>query len=414
MEGHGALTAWPHTTSVLQAKVARSLAKPYTAGLGDTLFATQAMGEVTGHRQSRGLEYGVAAARVSAGLVGTTLVSHSSDLLPHLPHVRRRTLDLENALRPPHNLQELRRAITKGGGRPIVVADMDGTLTPPRDHITEEILSGVLDVLNANLTMVILTSSGIEAVHEQVLVDLCSRAKERHLRNLHVFAAQGSQGYRYAARTGVFECLFLLDLADPSFLGSTGLRRAKNMIMHAAERFNLPGKEEALVVDRSSQLTLMVLGRDATNDAKEEYDRNGGQTHRMQIAQYLNQCFEESAIDLIARPAGKSSINMTGKGVDKAFGIRIIAETLGTSASSMIYIGDEFWPGGADEPVLGQVMATINVGPSITPPAVDGRSIIQDVSLGTIGTKEVLTMLLDTQRTMNQKRRSHPSMEIAA
>jgi phosphomannomutase len=413
MDKDGALTAWSHTDRVLIAKVTRALPKPYTAGLGDTLLAMQAIGQVTGQPQCRSLEYGVAAARASAEIIGTTLVTDPSEILPQLAHVRRRTINVNHSLRMPQNLRELRRAITKAHIRPVVVVDMDGALTPSGMPITKDVLTGVLDVLDAELPVVILTSSSLEAAHTQVLADLCARAQPRHLKNVYVFAAQGSQAYGFAIDSAKFERLFLLDLADPQILGPEGLQRVKSILNEVTDRFKLAGDEKSLIADRTSQITLMVLGRNATNEAKEAYDNNGGRAHRLQIADHLNRCFKESHLRVFARPAGKSSINITPIGVDKAFGIRKIADCLGVLTSQMIYIGDEFWAGGVDSPVVGQVLAAINVGPSVPPTPFARQTVIGDVRLGPLGTVEVLRMVAGTQRGISVKR-DDESMPVAA
>lgn len=414
MEKRGALTAWPHTNHVHFARVIRALAKPHTAGLGDTLLATQAIGEVMKQHQHRSLEFGVAAARASAGLIGTTLVTDPLDILSHLPQVRRATLDITDALRPPQNLRELRRAVTKRGVHPVIIADMDGTLTRPRQRITTDIITALRNVLDTGLSVVILTSSGIEAVHTQVLADLCTQIPTDQLKNVYIFAAQGSQAYYFPAGTPSMEQLFLLDLADPQVLGPQGVQRVTCLLNEAAKYFDLPTDEQSLVENRSSQITMMILGRDATPEAKEIYDNNGGETQRAQIADYLNRRFADDNLRVMARPGGKSSINIAAIGVDKAFGIKKIAECLGVSASQMIYIADEFWPGGVDAPVIGHVLATINVGPSLAPTASEQHTIIDDVSLGTLGTKEVLTMLAATQRRTVMQQRAEDQAAAAA
>jgi hypothetical protein len=413
MDKDGALTAWPHTDRVLIAKVTRALPKPYTAGLGDTLLAMQAIGEVTGQPQCRSLEYGVAAARASAELIGTTVVTDPSDILPQLAHVRRWTINVNHSLRVPQNLRELRRTITKAHIRPVVVADMDGALTPSGRPITKDVLAGVCDVLDVELPVVIQTSSGLEAAQTQVLADLCARAQPRQLKNVYVFAAQGSQAYSFATDSAKLERLFLLDMADPQVLGPVGLKRVKSILNEVTDRFKLVGDENSLIADRTSQITLMVLGCNATNEAKEAYDSNGGRAHRLQIADHLYRCFKETDLHVFARPAGKSSINIAPIGVDKAFGIRKIADCLGVLTSQMIYIGDEFWAGGVDSPVVGQVLAAINVGPSVPPTPFARQTVIADVQLGPPGTAEVLRMVARTQRGLSAKR-GDESLPVAA
>jgi hypothetical protein len=219
---------------------------------------------------------------------------------------------------------------------------------------------------------------------------------------VYAFAAQGTQAYAFASDSATLRQLFLLNLADPAFLGKDGLQHTKRILHEAASHFKLVADDEGLIIDRGSQLTLMTLGRNATSQAKDAYDANGGRVHRMQIADHLNAQFQECHLALFARPAGKSSINITPVGIDKAFGITKVAECLGVPSTNMIYIGDEFWPGGVDEPVIGRVLAAINVGPSV-PPSSEQRIAISDTKLGPLGTIEVLNMIVRTQRGIKTK-----------
>ena len=409
MDKRGALTAYANTNRVLWARLRRAVPKPFIAGLGDTLFTTQAIGEVTGHRQHRSLEHGVAAARVSAMRPGTSVISDLSDLYAHLPDLRRQVLDITDALRPPQSMRELQRAMKRQNLRPVLVTDMDGTLTMPGSIISASMLNCILDALAADLTVVILTSSGIERTDAQVLTRLRTHAQPQQMKNLYAFTDQGSQAYTITPH-GKPKQLFLLDLADPRILGPSRVEQVRAIIKHTATYFQIPVDSESLISDHVSQLTVMVLGRDATNDAKCAYDQKGGKAHRARIASYLNERFAEEHLAVSARPAGLSSINIGPSWIDKAFGIEKIAEVIGVAPAHMIYVADEFWPGGVDAPVLGHVLASINVGPALRMNNAEKYALINDVPLGTTGTEAVLTVLATMCRTLCNT----TTLEIAA
>ena len=50
------------------------------------------------------------------------------------------------------------------------------------------------------------------------------------------------------------------------------------------------------------------------------------------------------------RLGGATSVDVTKPGIDKAYGIRKLRETLGIAIQEMIYIGDALFPGGNDYP----------------------------------------------------------------
>jgi hypothetical protein len=229
------------------------------------------------------------------------------------------------------------------------------------------------------------------------------------MKNLYAFTDQGSQAYTITPH-GKPKQLFLLDLADPRILGPSRVEQVRAIIKHTATYFQIPVDSESLISDHVSQLTVMVLGRDATNDAKCAYDQKGGKAHRARIASYLNERFAEEHLAVSARPAGLSSINIGPSWIDKAFGIEKIAEVIGVAPAHMIYVADEFWPGGVDAPVLGHVLASINVGPALRMNNAEKYALINDVPLGTTGTEAVLTVLATMCRTLCNT----TTLEIAA
>ena len=50
------------------------------------------------------------------------------------------------------------------------------------------------------------------------------------------------------------------------------------------------------------------------------------------------------------RLGGATSVDVTKPGIDKAYGIRKLRDTLGIAIQEMIYIGDALFPGGNDYP----------------------------------------------------------------
>jgi phosphomannomutase len=50
------------------------------------------------------------------------------------------------------------------------------------------------------------------------------------------------------------------------------------------------------------------------------------------------------------RLGGTTSIDITKPGIDKAYGIRKLRDTLGIGIDEMIFIGDALFPGGNDYP----------------------------------------------------------------
>jgi hydroxymethylpyrimidine pyrophosphatase-like HAD family hydrolase len=61
------------------------------------------------------------------------------------------------------------------------------------------------------------------------------------------------------------------------------------------------------------------------------------------------------------RLGGTTSVDVTKSGIDKAYGIRKLRDTLGITIQEMIFIGDALFPGGNDYPAKEAGVVTIQV-----------------------------------------------------
>ena len=77
--------------------------------------------------------------------------------------------------------------------------------------------------------------------------------------------------------------------------------------------------------DRGSQITFSALGQEAPLEAKKAWDPTGEKknTLREAVAAYLPK--------LEVRSGGSTSVDITLKGVDKAYGMRALSEQTGIS-----------------------------------------------------------------------------------
>ncbi|MEI9899455.1 MAG: HAD hydrolase family protein [Hyphomicrobium sp.] len=61
------------------------------------------------------------------------------------------------------------------------------------------------------------------------------------------------------------------------------------------------------------------------------------------------------------RLGGSTSIDVTRPGIDKAYGVKKLRETLGVAIQDMLFIGDALFPGGNDYPVKQTGVMSIEV-----------------------------------------------------
>jgi HAD superfamily hydrolase (TIGR01484 family) len=109
------------------------------------------------------------------------------------------------------------------------------------------------------------------------------------------------------------------------------------------------------IEDRGSQITFSGLGQEAPLDAKDQWDPD--RKKRERIRALLQGMLPDFAINI----GGATSIDVTRKGIDKAYGLRKLSEQTGVSLAEMIFIGDAVFPGGNDYPAKMLGVDTVHV-----------------------------------------------------
>jgi hypothetical protein len=116
-----------------------------------------------------------------------------------------------------------------------------------------------------------------------------------------------------------------------------------------------------VIEDRGSQVTYSALGQQAPLAEKEKWDADFAK--RKKITAILETLIPEFSV----RMGGATSIDVTKPGIDKAYGIGKLRDTLHLSFKEMIYIGDALFPGGNDYPAEEAGVVSIPVkGPDDT------------------------------------------------
>ena len=101
----------------------------------------------------------------------------------------------------------------------------------------------------------------------------------------------------------------------------------------------------ARIEDRGSQITYSALGQRAPVSAKRAWDPSGDKRERLRAAvQALLPAFE-------VRAGGATSIDVTMKGIDKAYGVGALIRQLKLQPNQVLFVGDRLEPGGNDYPV---------------------------------------------------------------
>lgn len=219
----------------------------------------------------------------------------------------------------------------------LIAFDMDGTLTPSKGKMDEEMVLLFRKLLK-KYKVAIISGGKYELFQKQVLPHLGN--EDNILENLYVCPTCSTAMYLY--KNGDWHKEYSLDLT------SEEKAHIIKVLNNAIDTLWL--KPEKLwwemVEDRNTQITISTLGQEAPIEAKEKYDPDFSK--RKQIRDFMMP--DLKGFNVLV--AGATSIDITREWVDKAFGVRKLSEVSGISLNEMIFVGDAVFPGGNDYPPL--------------------------------------------------------------
>ena len=109
------------------------------------------------------------------------------------------------------------------------------------------------------------------------------------------------------------------------------------------------------IEDRGSQITFSALGQQAPLNEKRNFDPDFAK--RRKIKSLVEKTLPEFSVEM----GGATSIDITKRGVDKAYGIYKLHQILDIKIRKTIFIGDALFEGGNDHPATTTGVACIEV-----------------------------------------------------
>jgi phosphomannomutase len=215
----------------------------------------------------------------------------------------------------------------------LVVFDLDGTLAESKSLLDAE-MAGLLNSLLGIVKVSVISGGNWSQFQKQLLANL---SHDERLRNLSLLPTCGTKFYKYE---GGWKILYSEDFTD---------EEKKKIIGSLKQATGLPDlKSERtwgeLIEDRGSQITFSGLGQRAPLEEKKEWDPDFSK--RKKAKAILEKLIPEFSVRL----GGATSIDVTKRGIDKAYGIRKLRDVLGISIGEMLFVGDAVFPGGNDYP----------------------------------------------------------------
>jgi phosphomannomutase len=227
----------------------------------------------------------------------------------------------------------------------LIAFDLDGTLALSKQPLGDEMAA-----LLARLTQValvdIISGGDWPQFEKQVVARLPA---DTRLDRFIIQPTTGTKLYRH--RDGAWTQVYA-DLFSPheSQRIRDALHQAVVQAGHADEQTWGPQVE-----DRGSQITFSALGQDAPLEAKDHWDPDHAK--RKAMAAILQPMLPGLSVNI----GGSTSIDITREGVDKAYGLKRLSETVDVPLDAMLFLGDAIFPGGNDYPAKTLGMDTVRV-----------------------------------------------------
>ncbi|MDJ1114868.1 HAD-IIB family hydrolase [Microbacterium dauci] len=220
----------------------------------------------------------------------------------------------------------------------LVAFDLDDTLAPSKSAIDPRI-GDLLLALAERVQVAIISGGQLQQFKTQV-VERLPETTATVLANMHLMPTCGTQYYRLTD-AGI-ETVYAHTLSDDE------KARALAAVEEEAKRLGVWESETwgPILEDRGSQITFSALGQSAPLDAKMAWDPDGAKKNALRDA------VAARIPDLEVRSGGSTSVDITHRGIDKAYGMRKLAEQTGIHLDDMLFVGDRLDEHGNDYPVL--------------------------------------------------------------
>lgn len=219
------------------------------------------------------------------------------------------------------------------------VLDLDGTLAESKLPIDDE-MGKLFCALLAKKRIAVIGGGKHELFFEQLVSRLVCQKKL--FANLFLFPVNATKFFRYKNRTWT-------KLYEHNFtkLEIVKIRRAFTDTFREFDYVKPKKVWGEVIENRDSQVTFSALGQKAPVAAKKKWNKENNE-FRLRMSRRLQALLPAFEV----RVGGLTSIDVTKKGIDKAYGIAQIETHLNTPRKKMLFVGDAIFPGGNDYAVV--------------------------------------------------------------
>jgi hypothetical protein len=213
-----------------------------------------------------------------------------------------------------------------------VAFDLDDTLAPSKSAVPADIVAGLAKLLET-MDVCVISGGRFEQFENQLLSSI--DPGQMRTEGLHIMPTCGTQYFHW---NHGWKRLYAEDLADAEKADAAAAleAEAKELGFWTDETWG------PCIEDRGTQVTYSALGQSAPVEEKRKWDPSGKKR------ELLRRHVQQRLPALEVRAGGSTSIDVTRKGIDKAYGIRRLSEAVNVSLADMLFVGDRLEAGGND------------------------------------------------------------------
>lgn len=225
--------------------------------------------------------------------------------------------------------------------------DVDGTLTKPRQRISEDLKNFLLNEVKSRVNVGLVSGSDYSKIVEQM------DGEETTNQFDHVFCENGVVHYQQGQLKKSESIL--------TYIGEQTLQKVINFALGYMSKLELPAKRGNFVEFRSSMINICPVGRSCSQAERDQFSQFDMQHKvRANFVDALQNEFKDSKLSFAL--GGQISVDVFPTGWDKTYCLNHISKD---SFNEIHFFGDKTTPGGNDYEIFNDDRT---VGHTVTSP----------------------------------------------
>lgn len=226
----------------------------------------------------------------------------------------------------------------------LALFDVDGTLTPARKVVSQEMLE-FMQELRKVVAVGVVGGSDLAKITEQLGKTVISDYD-------YVFSENGLVAHKGSKAIG--------NQSFKAFLGDEKLKEFINFTLHYIADLDIPVKRGTFIEFRSGMLNVSPIGRNCSQEEREEFERYD-KVHgiRTKMVEVLREKF--APLNLTYSIGGQISFDVFPQGWDKTYCLRYVENDF----QEIHFFGDKTYKGGNDHEIF---ESSKTIGHTVTSP----------------------------------------------